>query len=225
MSHLDHLERVLGDFRGKRILDLGSGRGDFLIACAEKGCEAEGIELNAEKVAASLERAREKDLAVKAVQGAGERLPFPDTSFDFVNLSEVIEHVRDPEQVLRETVRVLKPGGQAYVSVHNRFGAYDTHFHAWFLGWMPRAFADGYLRLLGKHKAYEQAPDLQKIGEMHYYTYGAFARLATQAGFSIRDLRIMKLCRRPWGAFLLLPYRLLRPWTLPVFHVLLTKRS
>jgi SAM-dependent methyltransferase len=45
------------------------------------------------------------------VQGDGESLPFPDASFDFVVLMEVLVHVHDPRKMLAEIKRVFKPGG------------------------------------------------------------------------------------------------------------------
>ncbi len=51
------------------------------------------------------------------VWGSGNALPFASDSADSVLLSEVIEHVPEPERVLRETHRVLRPGGRALVTV------------------------------------------------------------------------------------------------------------
>ena len=52
--------------------------------------------------------------------GNGTALPFADSSFDLVVLREVLEHVGDEEGLVREVVRVLKPGGQLVMSVPNR---------------------------------------------------------------------------------------------------------
>ena len=46
------------------------------------------------------------------VLGVAERLPFKDASFDAVVCMNVLEHVKDPFQVARELMRVLKPGGE-----------------------------------------------------------------------------------------------------------------
>lgn len=54
------------------------------------------------------------------VCGAGERLPFPASSFDLLVIDNCIDHVRDPDAVLREAGRVLKGGGTLYVSVNCR---------------------------------------------------------------------------------------------------------
>jgi SAM-dependent methyltransferase len=46
-----------------------------------------------------------------------ERLPFATDTFDIALCQQVLEHVREPEQVLREITRVLKPGGKLFLSV------------------------------------------------------------------------------------------------------------
>ena len=52
-------------------------------------------------------------------QAHAETLPFPSESFDAVVLTEVIEHVDDPDAVLAEARRVLKPDGRCLVSAPN----------------------------------------------------------------------------------------------------------
>lgn len=50
-------------------------------------------------------------------------MTFADATFDFVYSHSVFEHIDDPEAAMREVVRVLKPGGVAYISVHS----YTSH--------------------------------------------------------------------------------------------------
>lgn len=51
------------------------------------------------------------------VQGDAERLPFADGTFDAVICAELLEHVFDPRQVVREIRRVLRPGGRVLITV------------------------------------------------------------------------------------------------------------
>jgi SAM-dependent methyltransferase len=94
---------------GQRVLDLGSGAGQFTAALAGAGAEAMGVEV----AQAALERARaahpELDFRLAPLDGP---LPSSDGSFDLVWSSEVIEHVADTATWLSEVRRVLKPGGQ-----------------------------------------------------------------------------------------------------------------
>jgi SAM-dependent methyltransferase len=62
-----------------------------------------------------------------------ERLELPDRSFDLVLCTQVLEHVREPHLALREICRVLKPGGQAFVTTHGvwPFHPYPADYNRW----------------------------------------------------------------------------------------------
>lgn len=100
---------------GARVLDVGCGDGGryagFLL---DEGVELHGVDVSAVAVAEARRR------GVQAVQASlSERLPFEDDSFDAAVCLEVIEHVVDPEEAVREIHRVLAPGGALVVSVPN----------------------------------------------------------------------------------------------------------
>jgi 2-polyprenyl-3-methyl-5-hydroxy-6-metoxy-1,4-benzoquinol methylase len=100
-SHLktiaDHL-----DVRGKRVLEVGCGRGHVTRALAELGADALGVDSNPHAVA--------QDGALTRCMSA-DALDLPDAGFDAVISLHMIEHVPDVTAVLREMVRVLAPGG------------------------------------------------------------------------------------------------------------------
>lgn len=58
----------------------------------------------------------------------GEALPFADESFDVVYSANVLEHTQNPEQVLRETLRVLRPGGLLSVEVPNFLSYFEGNY-------------------------------------------------------------------------------------------------
>jgi SAM-dependent methyltransferase len=62
------------------------------------------------------------------VFGDAARLPFHDRCFDGVICLEVLEHVRDPEKVLAEIARVLRPGGRGWVSMPFLYPLHDAPF-------------------------------------------------------------------------------------------------
>ncbi len=197
-THIEYVQEWLPDLLQKKILDLGSGLGAVLIEIAKKGGNAVGIETSLEYVEITKARAKEAGVIVDVRQGKGEELPFDDNQFDFVNMTEVIEHVIDPEKVLRQAYRVLKHGGQLYVSVPNRFAFKDHHYDLIFVNWLPRSLSQTYIGIFGEHKNYSKTGQigLERLDEMHYYTFGAIKRLCEKVGFKVTDIRIIKIKKR-----------------------------
>jgi len=58
----------------------------------------------------------------------GPKLPLPDNSVDTVTLFQVLEHTPEPERLLDEVSRVLKPGGSAVITVRNKFSLYGWSY-------------------------------------------------------------------------------------------------
>jgi ubiquinone/menaquinone biosynthesis C-methylase UbiE len=227
--HLAHIMKWYPDILGAKILDLGSGPGSFLVQAAEAGGDVIGVEPSQELIDVSLERTRALGFSVQVVKGTGEHLPFPDATFGFVNMAEVIEHVEDPEQVLREVHRVLKKGGGVYMSVPNRFGIYDPHFHAYFVNWLPRALATPFLKLVGKDKedsVHAGDTGRQRLENMHYYTLLGIRRLVKSAGFTMIDIREHKIrsmnLSAPRRSLYIVAYRIARLFYFDTFHIGLT---
>src|SRR3989344_2251968 len=115
-KHLDELLKIIPDVLTEKILDLGAGRGEFVRTVLDRGGKAEGVEPY-DKYIEMAKNISGVDLKI----GTGEKIPFENSVFGFVNMAEVIEHVTDPALVMKEVHRVLAQGGQVYVSVPNRF--------------------------------------------------------------------------------------------------------
>jgi 2-polyprenyl-3-methyl-5-hydroxy-6-metoxy-1,4-benzoquinol methylase len=107
---------------GMKVLDLGCGDGRTLWSLRQFGCDAIGVDFDGEAVAT----ARARGLDVRT--GSLEDQDFADATFDAVVLSHVIEHVPDPEGVLREIHRILKPGGQIRMLTPNAAAWGHGHF-------------------------------------------------------------------------------------------------
>lgn len=86
---------------GDRVLDVGCNSGYFVRFCPQAE-SVTGVDVNPALVAIARTR-----LAYATVARA-EDLPFQDKEFDLVNISEVLEHVHDPEKCLREAARVSR---------------------------------------------------------------------------------------------------------------------
>jgi len=122
------------DLTGKKVLEIGSGYGVNLIVWSKSfGIEGYGVEPEAQAFSASREISRKlyeiNGLDPERISlGEGESLPFPDESFDIVYSTNVLEHVRDPEKVFSEGLRVLKKEGVLQFVFPNYHSYFDGHY-------------------------------------------------------------------------------------------------
>jgi ArsR family transcriptional regulator len=122
--------------------DLGCGTGELSAALAPHVARVHAVDASAEMLASA--RARLATLEnVTVTQGTLECLPLPDASLDVAILLLVLHHVADPARALRETRRVLRPGGRVLVAdmrphAHEEYRT--TMGHVW-LGFAPDAIA------------------------------------------------------------------------------------
>jgi SAM-dependent methyltransferase len=150
------LARILHDVKGKRILDVGCGRGYTLFALQQLGAEVFGTQPSAPAAeAAGNLIGRERLFAGELGDAA-----FPQQSFDAVTLWHVLEHVAAPVATLNEIARITKPGGLLYVEVPNAGG------------WAARTFGTAWL-------AYDIAYHLS------HFTPPVLTALAHDAGFTL----------------------------------------
>ena len=110
--------------KGRKLLDVGCGSGDFLLGMRARGWSVLGVEPDPVAAAA----ARKNGLDVR--DGMLADADFADDTFDAIVLSHVIEHVHEPMALLRECGRVLRPGGVLVLMTpnltsvgHRKFGA------------------------------------------------------------------------------------------------------
>jgi len=115
------IEAAAGERIKGRILENGCGVGIYLERLSPHSQLAVGLEFD-------LQRAQEAHLnSALILNAAGENLPLPDESFDFILSHEVLEHVQDDRRCVAEMVRVLAPRGRMAVFVPNRGYPFETH--------------------------------------------------------------------------------------------------
>lgn len=227
MDHLKNLSLIIPDIEKRKSLDLGSGRrGDFLITMLLVGMDAYGIEYKKERVELTKQRLSDAGLdSTRSIHGAGEKLPYKDKTFDFINMAETIEHVQSPDKVFKEMYRVMKPGACAYVSVPNRFSFKDPHYHLYFINWMPRAPGERLAGVLGKNKKNSES-GMQTLSDMHYMTRGQFVNLGESNGFKVSDGTMMKINAKygfPIKLPIIIGYKILSPLFASDFRYILSK--
>jgi SAM-dependent methyltransferase len=136
------------------VLDVGSGAGGFVAGCLQLGYRAFGVEpdrIGAGARLTSIQIAARRVSSNVFLSALGEALPFPDRVFDLVTLNQVVEHVPDQLDVLREAGRVLRPGGALYVACPNYLRFYEPHYKIVWLPLMPKSLGRLYLRLRGRN--------------------------------------------------------------------------
>ncbi|MBX5492362.1 MAG: class I SAM-dependent methyltransferase [Chloroflexi bacterium] len=106
---------------GRRILDVGCGLGMYVRQLRRFSDEVYGVDVDPDKIAAASETLPNLRVA------PAEALPFPDEFFDVILLHEVIEHVDDDRQTIREAYRCLRPGGRMIIFAPNRLYFFETH--------------------------------------------------------------------------------------------------
>lgn len=106
--------------RTGRVLDIGCGRGYFLLACRKRNYEVEGIDISA--AAAAYVRST---LKIPVHVGPINKITLADTAFDVVTMWHSLEHTSDPNVYLQKARRWLKEDGILVVDVPNHEG-YDA---------------------------------------------------------------------------------------------------
>ena len=173
---------------GRRVLDLGCGVGEYVRAFGQAGAAALGCDIERSRLAEGRARG-----ARGLVAAAGETLPFASGSLDVVVLNEVIEHVADEVDTLREVARVLAPGGRAVIFAPNRLYPFETHGifvrrryvfgNIPLVNWLPRRVRDRLVPHARVYEAGDWAPLLAASGLEaieHGYVYPGFDNIAAR---------------------------------------------
>lgn len=106
---------LLGDIRGKTVLDIGCGCGVFSNYCYNQGAEVFSLDFSP----VVLNFVKETNPNLNIIQASGENLCFRNESFDTVLALDVIEHLYKPQMLLKEIGRTLKRNGAALLVTDN----------------------------------------------------------------------------------------------------------
>ncbi len=160
-DHYDRFESALPADR-RRLLDVGSGPGFFLLHGQRRGWDVVGVDPSPQAVAHA------RGLGVEVVEGflTEETAPRFGT-FDVIHMNEVLEHIPDPRAMIRLTRAMLRAGGLLSVIVPNDYNPLQA--------------------ILREQRGYEPwwvAPP----HHINYFEAGSLARLIEVAGFGIEEI-------------------------------------
>lgn len=174
---------------GKKILEVGCGFGLFVfVTRRDYGCDTVGIEPAEVGFDTSFALARQiaAEYGIPAevvIDARGEKIPFPDGTFDILFSSTVLEHTSDPQAVLRESLRVLKPGGFMQFVFPNYGSFFEGHYAIPWIPYLNNRMGKLWVRLWGRDPAfmgtlkllhYHQVKEWMKdLPGVRVLTYGA----------------------------------------------------
>ena len=143
VTHEELLSNLLAttSVKGKKILEVGAGMGGDSIYLAKKGASVTVLDFTKKALQLIRKNATREKVNIGTIQADARRMPFKDNMFDIIFHQGLLEHFKNPKELLEEQKRVLKPGGHLLVDVPQRYTTYTIKKHIlmwmgkWFAGW------------------------------------------------------------------------------------------
>jgi glycosyltransferase involved in cell wall biosynthesis/SAM-dependent methyltransferase len=164
--YLSQLRRYRGPETG-RLLEIGSGQGDFLLEAQRVGYDVFGIEISSSATMLANQRLG----ATRVTAGILENAELEYGSFDICVLSDVIEHTRNPMRFLTRIRRLLKPGGTLFIATPSL----DS--------WSARLLRQNWMEFKPEHLLYFDRKTIQTL--LHR---AGFDQVIVQPGWKILNL-------------------------------------
>ncbi len=163
------LEELARRWNEGKLLNLGCGHGPDFLPFANGNFELYGVDSSVEMLKLARKYAEKFNFKVNLYHASVTNLPFPDNSFDWAISVATYHHLKTGEErrtALKELYRVLKPGGEAFITVWNR-----TH---------PRFL------LKGKETLVPWKLKDETLSRYYYlFTYSELVKMVKEAGFTV----------------------------------------
>jgi SAM-dependent methyltransferase len=195
MTAAERMSEIGGLARPGRWLDVGCANGVFVEAAAKAGHNAEGIELSEEAVA--MARARGVKATCSTIEGFGTA-----AAYDTITAFDVIEHVVDPRQFLREARRLLKPDGTLVLTLPDQgsvmrrlmgkrwyFYIPEEHLHYFNRRNMPRLLETCGLELVRARRTFKPLTYAYALTQFQEYNPLIYRLLGAASALVPRKLR------------------------------------
>jgi SAM-dependent methyltransferase len=180
---------------GGKLLDVGCGSGEALEFMQKLGWNATGVDFD--QRAAEAARLRGVDVRV----GSLESQHFPDSHFDAITMSHVIEHLHDPLRTLRECHRLLKEGGRLSIVTPNIESHGHRHYSRDWRGLEPprhlHLFSPATLRTLVERAGFVEVSISTSIRDAYGMFIASLAvrRIGTYAVGAVQPLTMRLVAR------------------------------
>jgi ubiquinone/menaquinone biosynthesis C-methylase UbiE len=168
--------KVLGDLSGKLVLEYGCGAAQWSIALAHAGVRVIGLDISERQLVHAHRNIKKSGVNIPLLQADGVKTPFQSASFDIVFCDHGVMSFARPENAIKETARILKPGGLFAFCMSspirdlcwdNKSDAVTDHLNT------------NYFKM-------DKFVDEESVS--YQYGYGKWIRLFVQQGFIIEDL-------------------------------------
>jgi ubiquinone/menaquinone biosynthesis C-methylase UbiE len=133
--------KSLGDLDRKWVLEVGAGSGRDSFHLAKSGAKVITLDYAKSSLDMIKKISEKTGQSVQLVQADAFRLPFKDDKIDIVFHQGLLEHFTNPQGIVSENFRVIKPGGYTCADVPQRYHLYTVVKHIliwlnkWFAGW------------------------------------------------------------------------------------------
>lgn len=150
----------------QKILIDGAGTGQELVNFHQMGYETHAIEPFEPAIEILNLKAEYYNIPKERIKKAfAESLPYKNNFFDMVWCWTVLEHVKDYDKSIREIVRVLKPGGWAFMVMPDYRQIFEPHYRVYFPMFLPRFIFKIYLKIIGRPSRFFQE-DVNSINSL-----------------------------------------------------------
>ena len=119
-TRLEFIVDNAGELSGKKLLDIGCGGGLLCEPLARIGADVTGIDASEKNIKVASLHAEKSNLDINYINTTAEDLAAKKQKYDVITALEIIEHVENPAEFVKNCTSMLKPGGTIFFSTLNR---------------------------------------------------------------------------------------------------------